>query len=40
MIEIKNESELNKMRAAGKVTAAVLKLMTHKTSKSLVKQMT
>jgi len=28
MIEIKNESELQKMREAGKVTAAVLKLMT------------
>ena len=28
MIEVKNESELQKMREAGKVTAAVLKLMT------------
>lgn len=28
MIEVKNEKELQKMRAAGKVTAAVLKLMT------------
>lgn len=28
MIELKNERELEKMRAAGKVTAAVLKLMT------------
>lgn len=28
MIEVKNESEIQKMRAAGKVTAAVLKLMT------------
>ena len=28
MIEVKNDSELQKMREAGKVTAAVLKLMT------------
>lgn len=28
MIEVKNEQELQRMRAAGKVTAAVLKLMT------------
>lgn len=28
MIEVKNEQELQKMRASGKVTAAVLKLMT------------
>ena len=28
MIEVKNESEIQKMREAGKVTAAVLKLMT------------
>ena len=28
MIEVKNERELEKMRAAGKVTAAVLKQMT------------
>lgn len=28
MIEVKNDSELRKMREAGKVTAAVLKLMT------------
>lgn len=28
MIEVKNESELQKMREAGKVTAAVLRLMT------------
>ena len=28
MIEVKNDQELQKMREAGKVTAAVLKLMT------------
>ena len=28
MIEVKNEEELKRMRAAGKVTAAVLKQMT------------